>query len=147
VGSKAGGSFERVEVQRPEPDQEDVRCRHPETNAGHGDPSRQPLVAEARARRGTDDLVTRRRQRVPEAAERVHALSVRAAGLLVAREEVEGVAVVGDLRISVRAGARRGDRSIRFAADGRLAGRPQGGQSMAQAPVHALFVPASLWKR
>ena len=36
------------------------------------------------------------------------------------------MAVVGDLRLAVRAGAGRDDRSIRPAADRRLAGRPQG---------------------
>ena len=61
-------------------------------------------AAGARCRR---DFVARRRQHVPEAAEGVHALPVRVAGLLVGREEVERVAVVGDLRLAVRAGAGR----------------------------------------
>jgi len=59
--------------------------------------ARRSLVADSRVRRRADDLVTRRRERVPQAAEGVHALAVGVAGLLVAREEVERVAVVGDL--------------------------------------------------
>ena len=56
---------------------------------------------------------------------RRHALAVGVAGLLVAREEVERVAVVGDLWVAVRAGGGRDDRSSRSAADRRLAGRPE----------------------
>src|SRR3954453_13495488 len=82
------------------------------------------LVADSRVRRHADDLVTGRGERVPQAAEGVHALAVGVAGLLVTREEVERVALVGDLWFSVRAGAGRDDRSSRSAADRGFAGRP-----------------------
>ena len=73
-------------------------------------------VADSRVRLRADDLVTRLRERVPQAAEGVDALAVGVAGLLIAREKVERVTVVCDLWFSVRGGAARDDRSSRSAA-------------------------------
>src|SRR5687767_9310898 len=59
-----------------------------------------------RARCLLGDLVAGGGHDVPGGAERVQALAVCVAGLLVAREQVERVAVVGHLRLAVGAGRR-----------------------------------------
>src|SRR3954447_7497818 len=56
-------------------------------------------IAAARARRCRGDRVPARRQHVPGCAEPIDALAVGVAGLAVALVAVEGVAVVGDLRL------------------------------------------------
>src|SRR5512132_2776737 len=78
----------------------------PVVRAGRARGTRTLLVEAAastvvRCRRG--HLLTCRRHRVPEAAEGVHALAARVARACVAGERVERVAVVGHLRLAVRA--------------------------------------------
>ena len=101
----------------------DGECRWRRLSSAHR--TRGVLVAKAATRaRGRGYFIARRRKHVPKAAERVHARSVRVAGLLVDGEQIERVPVVGDLRRAVRARARRNDRSIHSTADRRHPGRP-----------------------
>src|SRR4051812_14647657 len=84
-------------------------------------------IAGARARRCRGDLGAGRRQYVPGCAEPVAALAGGLAGLAVALEAVERVAVVGDLRLPVGARDRAEQRGLRAAAGRRLAARAQRG--------------------
>src|SRR3954470_2104100 len=80
----------------------------------------------ARARRLGGDLVAGGGDHVPAGAESVHALAARVAGVLVARERVERVAVVGHLGLAVGARGGAHHRGVRPGGDGRLAACAQG---------------------
>src|SRR3954447_22927038 len=56
-------------------------------------------AARARAGSATGDLSPRGGHREPASAEGVDSLATRVAGILIARKEVQRVAVVGDLRL------------------------------------------------
>ena len=76
------------------------------------------------------------------AAEGVHALAVGVAGVLIAGEQVDRMAVVGDLAFRLRAG---GGPSQRAFAPLPAVGWPvarSGGQAVAHAPVQVLVVPS-----
>src|SRR3954470_7791494 len=96
-------------------------------------------IAAPRARRCRGDRVPGRRQHVPGSAEPGAALAGGVAGLAVALEAVERVAVVGDLRLPVRARGRAEQGRLGAAARRRLAARAQrrpcgGASSGAHAP-------------
>lgn len=105
------------------------------------------LVPDARARCLSRDLSACGRYRVPAGAESHDTLPVRVAGVLITREEVERVAGVSDLWTTV--GAHRACHQ-RGAAPPPTVGVPvawSGGQELAQAPVHSLWVPVSFANR
>src|SRR3954470_23792754 len=96
-------------------------------------------IAGARARRCRGDVVPGRRQHIPGSAEPGAALAGGVAGLAVALEAVERVAVVGDLRLSVGARDRAEQRGLRAAAGRRLAACAQRGPCLgASAGARAL---------
>src|SRR3954465_2130590 len=81
----------------------------------------------ARARRCLGDRGPAGRQHIPGSTELGAALTGGVAGLAVALIAVKRVAVVGDLRLPVRARDRADQRGLRPAADRRLAARAQRG--------------------
>src|SRR5215216_2233118 len=83
------------------------------------------LARSVRPRGLARDLLSGWGERVPAGAEGRQALAPGVAGLLVARVEVERVAVVGDLLPAVRPRGGSDQRAVCPAADRRLAGRPQ----------------------
>src|SRR3954454_24555957 len=92
-----------------------------------------------RARGLAHDLVPGRRNRIPEAAECVGALPARVTGILVTREQVDRVAGVGDLRLTVGPRGCSEHRGIRPAAGRRLAaGAERWPCACAGARAHAL---------
>jgi len=102
-------------------------------------------VAEAATRSLSGDRIARWGQRVPEATEGIYALAVGVSGLLITREDVNRVAVVGDLCRSVHSGVRRDERPVRSTADSRLARRPHGWPlDRARADARALCACISL---
>src|SRR3954469_14574725 len=82
-------------------------------------------IAATRARRCRGDRVPGRRQHVPGSAEPGVALAGGVAAVAVALEAVERVAVVGDLRLAVRARGRAEQGGLRAAARRRLVARAQ----------------------
>src|SRR3954469_25691657 len=84
-------------------------------------------IAAARARRCRGDVLPGRRQHIPGSAEPGAALAGGVAGLAVALETVERVAVVGDLRLAVGPRNRAEQRGLRAAAGRRLPARAQRG--------------------
>src|SRR5215218_9856159 len=83
-------------------------------------------IAATRARGLARHLVARGREDVPCRAERVDVLASGVARLLVSLEEVEGLAVVGHLRLPVGALRRADDRRGHAGAGARLATRRDG---------------------
>src|SRR5258708_30465245 len=91
-----------------------------------------------------------RRGREPAAAEGIQALAVRVAGVAVVLEEVERMAVVGDLPHSVRAGARGDERDLCPATAGWLPGSSERGPvdgTGAVALAHRSVVPVAQIER
>jgi len=80
-------------------------------------------VPDARVRRGSSDLVAGGRYRVPARPECHDALPVRVAGILIAREQVDRMASVGDLPGPVGTRGAPDERGIRPGTDRWLAGR------------------------